>query len=474
MLHYLHNVDLVLDAMDIIEISHTAAPSSSNSFVRNGDHAGFWLRFLAYLWDSLIIALFFGIATYVSSKLNYEFQALNFNTWGQFALPLGLVGLSLSTLLYYTLSEASCLAATPGKFLMGLRVIDYSYNQPSIARALVRNMLKQSWLFVLGAGTLLSIYLTPLHSASWSFPILMATAASSATLVLGGHLMAGFTEEKQALHDKATDCFVVKNLVVTSLQRWFFGLLIVLLLLASSNDRLEQEPLNITNSASKDASLSLRLDSEGIRPISTKTDQQPFSPAQESILTASQVQNAPFNMEGGPSPMPRTLEGRTGPDSIPPSHEPTHETSIMVGSTEYIAQYVSTKAQNHILQVELLDNRRRTLGTLTMELDRFSNDCNLQNLRIYSIRIDPLIMGFAADTDIEFARSMSSLDNHDVSTLHCMRNDTSQLELNVNGKGIVQKNNGSSLPVYWNVRIKPSLQQSSTSRIVKMSDLLHS
>lgn len=269
-------------------------------------------------------------------------------------------------------------------------------------------------------------------------------------------------------------CFVVKNLLVTSLQRWFFGILIVTLLVAYSGDKLKQDKIPASTSAHTSSYLPKGSTLTSSQPSSPQKVDNAVIPSQVSINNTSQTIPASSDMGQLPAPLANIEETDKSPTSIPPSRDPSYRASIKVDSTEYVAAHISTTAHNHTFKVELFDHRHTTLATLTMELDRFSNECNLSNLRFYSVRIDPRIMGFPADTDIEFARSMSSLNNHDVATLECIRNDESLLELNVTGKGIVQRNNGNSLPVFWDVEIVKMPRPASTSRIVKMSELLHS
>jgi len=76
--------------------------------------------------------------------------------------------------IYWILMESSRYQASLGKMALGLKVVDGNGNRLSIVRALGRNLLK---------------------------------VLSCLTLMIG-FMMAGWTQKKQALHDKITDCYV--------------------------------------------------------------------------------------------------------------------------------------------------------------------------------------------------------------------------------------------------------------------------
>jgi uncharacterized RDD family membrane protein YckC len=84
--------------------------------------------------------------------------------------------------LYYAISESSNWQASPGKLILGLKVVDTNFQKISFARASGRHFAKLLSLLCLGFG-----YLMPL-----------------------------FTERKQALHDLVANCVIVKNNLKTS------------------------------------------------------------------------------------------------------------------------------------------------------------------------------------------------------------------------------------------------------------------
>ncbi|CAD5289692.1 MULTISPECIES: RDD family protein [unclassified Imperialibacter] len=156
------------------------------------NYAGFWLRFVAYIIDYIIV--------YVAQSfvLLPIFAALGFG----FATTPGLFDDSMSTeeavgmiaafasvmsvtifitfaiqVLYFSLMESSKSQATVGKIALGLKVTDADGNKLDFGKALLRNLGKIVSSMILGIG----------------------------------YIMAGFTEKKQALHDMIASTLVVKK-----------------------------------------------------------------------------------------------------------------------------------------------------------------------------------------------------------------------------------------------------------------------
>lgn len=144
-------------------------------------YAGFWLRFVAWLIDSLILSaavlivlvpivpMFFHHAPFEGSLERPVIPIFLFWFWG-----LNLVGVWL----YFALFESSSWQATPGKRVLGLLVTDMHGRRISFARASGRYF-----------GKILS-----------------------GAILMIGYLMAGFTAKKQALHDILADCLVLRRI----------------------------------------------------------------------------------------------------------------------------------------------------------------------------------------------------------------------------------------------------------------------
>jgi uncharacterized RDD family membrane protein YckC len=165
--------------------------SYSNSPYYN--YAGFWLRFAAYLIDYIIIGIgnivltIPAIAAIVWISGGFDRvedlkEIFKDNNLQNFSLIIGIITLlSLFSFvfkwLYYALFESSKYNGTFGKIAVGIRVLDYQGNGISFGRASGRYF---------------------------------ARIITNLTLLIG-YIMAGFTEQKQALHDMVAGCIVVKR-----------------------------------------------------------------------------------------------------------------------------------------------------------------------------------------------------------------------------------------------------------------------
>jgi len=145
-----------------------------------GPPAGFWIRFVAFLIDGLILAvaagLLFGVMAAIGAGLYREGPA------GDWLVGIGifiaLLGVLLIGWLYEALMTSSRHGATYGKRALGLRIVRADGVQLSFGRATARHFLKA--------------LITPL------VPFAV------------GYLLAAFTKGKRALHDFMADTFVVR------------------------------------------------------------------------------------------------------------------------------------------------------------------------------------------------------------------------------------------------------------------------
>ena len=147
-------------------------------------YAGFWLRFLAYLIDSLVLsvpAVFFVFLMFVGmagSLSQIERRNEVVPVLGSILfLILFYVLLFAGLWLYYAIMESSSWQATLGKKALNLQVTDLDGRRISFGRASGRFFGK------LISGMILNI----------------------------GYIMAGFTEKKQALHDMIAGCLVLRR-----------------------------------------------------------------------------------------------------------------------------------------------------------------------------------------------------------------------------------------------------------------------
>jgi uncharacterized RDD family membrane protein YckC len=142
-------------------------------------YAGFWLRAVAYLIDSILIASVFAlIASFYPAAFPKlpDPTAISLTSLSSVS-PLTFGLMNLVSWLYYAFFESSVWQATPGKRLLKLYVVDLNGRRLTFVRATLRNFAK----------------------------------IISGLTFLVGYLLAGFTEKKQALHDIIAGCLVLRR-----------------------------------------------------------------------------------------------------------------------------------------------------------------------------------------------------------------------------------------------------------------------
>lgn len=152
-------------------------------------YAGFWLRFVAYIIDDLILSIA-GFLVSLPFIGGIVFSAIGIGEHPDEAenIAKGVLGILGSVLgiilvvciigwLYFALMESSKNQATLGKMALGLKVTDMDGGRISFGRASGRFFGK------IISGMILYI----------------------------GFILAGLTEKKQALHDMMASCLVVKK-----------------------------------------------------------------------------------------------------------------------------------------------------------------------------------------------------------------------------------------------------------------------
>lgn len=166
-----------------------ANPPAIAAAARRADYGGFWLRFLAYLIDSAVLTL--GVVfvciplvflTGLGALLSQIHPEEELNEAGVL-LIIGVIFLFLTvglavTWLYHALMESSQWQATVGKKALGLVVTDMAGNRVSFGRATGRHFAK------------IVTNMIPLFI---------------------GYIMAGFTQQKQALHDMIASCLILRR-----------------------------------------------------------------------------------------------------------------------------------------------------------------------------------------------------------------------------------------------------------------------
>ena len=167
----------------------TGAPAAAPMASPQVMYAGFWLRFVAYLIDSVVVSVAFLVALVflaVFTGLGAALRNIHSDEGPQemlaligVAFILALVGIALiGTWLYHALMESSSGQATLGKKALDLEVTDLEGRRITFGRASGCHFAK-------------------IISGLIPFAI--------------GYIVAGFTERKQAVHDLIASCLVVRK-----------------------------------------------------------------------------------------------------------------------------------------------------------------------------------------------------------------------------------------------------------------------
>jgi uncharacterized RDD family membrane protein YckC len=151
--------------------------------VEGAPPAGFWIRFVAYMIDGLIMTalavilagIFVGILILTDQPVDHESPPGPIIV----AALLLVAALIVVNWLYEALMTSSPRGATLGKMAFGLRIVRFDGAQLSFGRATARHFLKYM--------------ITPLVP----FAI--------------GYLLAAFTQRKRALHDILADTLVIRS-----------------------------------------------------------------------------------------------------------------------------------------------------------------------------------------------------------------------------------------------------------------------
>jgi uncharacterized RDD family membrane protein YckC len=157
----------------------------------SNNYAGFWLRFVAYIIDAILIyavqmliilpilgVLGFGFASNPDSMQNMTSD----EAVGMIATFIAAAGataivFNVLIIIYFAAMESSKYQGTVGKIALGLKVTDTNGAKLDFVKALIRNVAK----------------------------------IISSMILMIGYIMAGFTDKKQGLHDIIASTLVVKK-----------------------------------------------------------------------------------------------------------------------------------------------------------------------------------------------------------------------------------------------------------------------
>ena len=133
-------------------------------------YGGFWIRFVAYLIDAILLSIVGGV---VGSLLGISF--MEETDWENYDPTINLVSFVVGWL-YFALLESSERGATVGKMAMGLRVVTNDGQRLTFMNATGRYFAK----------------------------------ILSAIILCIGFIMIGFTDRKRGLHDMIAGTLVIK------------------------------------------------------------------------------------------------------------------------------------------------------------------------------------------------------------------------------------------------------------------------
>jgi uncharacterized RDD family membrane protein YckC len=166
-------------------ISQIHPPSPSYKppigMLRQGDdgqklkYAGFWVRFIAYMLDGLILGGGISVIIILATLISVRLERISTIASGIFMSVVILITIGLS--IGYNIYFWGRYGATPGKMAMGHKIIRDDGVEPlGYGKAFIR------WLGYIASGSILSI----------------------------GFIMIGFTDRKRGLHDMIAGTTVVK------------------------------------------------------------------------------------------------------------------------------------------------------------------------------------------------------------------------------------------------------------------------
>lgn len=157
---------------------------------KNETYAGFWIRFLAFLIDGVVInTIMWVLILPMLGTLGLSIASLddmnNIDFYDEEAIGIFVLSVVpalvtvnlLITWMYYALLQSGSRQATVGKMALGIIVIDVNGNRITFARASLRYFSK----------------------------------IISSFIMMIGYIMAAFTAKKQALHDIIANTYVVKK-----------------------------------------------------------------------------------------------------------------------------------------------------------------------------------------------------------------------------------------------------------------------
>lgn len=185
------------------EISQDLNPTPSSSSQVRYEPAGFWLRFVASIIDQMLMsiaimpfyligaAMMFGGIAFMKNSEASAFAIAGVIV-GVGVMIIGVIGVAV----FYVGWFYSRKGATPGKLVLKIKVVKEDTGEYlSFGRALYRDFIGKTFIFLIGM-----VFYLPLITLGFQ-EIALGIYFLFYVLALAGYVMAGFRDDKKALHD---------------------------------------------------------------------------------------------------------------------------------------------------------------------------------------------------------------------------------------------------------------------------------
>ncbi len=203
-------------------------PATTNSYTKPANH---FYRLCAWILDTamytlvqIVVALamlFLGMALFdlplhrLSGLLKHMEAMEGYSPTLSFSSSVGLAAavfpaaFLIMQCVYFAFFESACNGKTPGKYLLGIQILDASDLPPSFNRAFKRNICKWSYWIALLLGTMLCVALARNQAILPTRLLMIPTLLVSFILLAANYGSIFFSKQNQALHDKWSSCYVV-------------------------------------------------------------------------------------------------------------------------------------------------------------------------------------------------------------------------------------------------------------------------
>jgi uncharacterized RDD family membrane protein YckC len=244
-------------------------------------YAGIYQRFVAFLIDAILLVFIFFIS------LGKQPEALE--------NPKTIIYSILVTLIqwiYFAGMESSELQATFGKKVLGVVVTDTNGNRISFGKATGRYFAKSIFLLIWIAALFIGVMASETEEEDSAYFVIAGLIFIIGFIVLlFGYLMAGFTPDKQALHDIISKCFVVNGKSKFGTIPWKFIIGLAVTLIVVGRISLAQIPdISISPPSPDPPSSPVIPNPPKSEPVPPKT---PSSPQSDNLFGLELVEPNP-------------------------------------------------------------------------------------------------------------------------------------------------------------------------------------